>query len=255
MPAPNPFVWYELMTTDMNAADAFYRAVIGWRSQDSGMPEMRYTIMSAGDKMVAGLMTIPEEVRAAGGHPAWLGYIGTPDVDAATASVTQAGGSIYRPPEDIPNIGRFSVVADPQGTVFMLFTPKGGDGSPAPPGTPGHVGWHELYAADWRTAFEFYAGQFGWTKADAVDMGEMGVYQLFASGGPAIGGMLTKPDQVPVPMWLFYFNVDGADAAAARVTDNGGRVLMGPMQVPGGSWIVQGMDPQGAMFALVAPRR
>lgn len=255
MPAPNSFVWYELMTTDMDAADAFYRAVIGWRSQDSGMPGMRYTIMSAGDKMVAGLMTIPEEVRAAGGRPAWLGYVGTPDVDAATDGVRQAGGTVYRPPEDIPNVGRFSVVADPQGAVFMLFTPKDSDASPAPPGTPGHVGWHELYAADWQKAFDFYASQFGWAKGDALDMGEMGTYQLFATGGPAIGGMMNKPDMVPVPAWMFYFNVDAADAAAARVTENGGQVVIAPMQVPGGSWILQGMDPQGAMFALVAPQR
>jgi predicted enzyme related to lactoylglutathione lyase len=255
MPAPNSFVWYELMTTDLDAAETFYRAVVGWTAQDSGQPDMRYTIMSAGEKMVAGLMTLPPEVSEAGGRPAWLGYIGTPDVDAATAGVKRAGGAVHRPPADIPGVGRFSVVADPQGAVFMLFTPNGGEASPVPPGTPGRVGWHELYAADWKTAFDFYAGQFGWTKDQAVDMGEMGIYQLFAAGGPAIGGMMNKPDMVPMPAWLFYFNVDAADAAAARVTANGGQLLMGPMEVPGGSWILQAMDPQGAIFALVAPRR
>jgi hypothetical protein len=219
------------------------------------MPDMRYIIMSAGGKMVAGLMTTPEEVRAAGGRPAWLGYIGTPDVDGATDSVKQAGGTVYRSPEDIPNVGRFSVVADPQGVVFMLFIPKGSDASPAPPGTPGHVGWHELYAVDWQKAFDFYASQFGWTKGDAVDMGDMGTYQLFTAGGPAIGGMMNKPDAAAMPAWLFYFNVDAANAAATRISENGGQVLVAPMQVPGGSWIIQGMDPQGAMFALVAPKR
>ena len=255
MPAPNSFVWYELMTTDLDAAEAFYRAVVGWGAEDSGQPDMRYTIMSAGDKMVAGLMMIPPEVSQAGGPPAWLGYIGTPDVDAATASVRRAGGAVRRPPDDIPGIGRFSVVADPQGAVFMLFTPDGGDPSPAAPGTPGHVGWHELYANDWKTAFDFYAAQFAWTKDQVIDMGEMGIYQIFAAGGPAIGGMMNKPDMVPAPAWLFYFNVDSADAALARITRNGGRVLMGPMEVPGGSWIIQAMDPQGAIFAVVAPRR
>jgi uncharacterized protein len=250
-----PFVWYELMTTDMDAAEAFYRAVVGWNAQNFSQPDMRYTMMSAGDKMVAGVMTLPAEVCDAGGRPGWVGYIGADDVDAATAGVKKAGGAVHRPPEDIPNIGRFSVVADPQGAVFMLFKPMGGDNSPASAATPGHVGWRELYALDWPSAFDFYAGQFGWTKAEAIDMGPMGTYQLFAAGGEPIGGMMNKPDGIPSPVWMFYFNVANADAAAARVADHGGQVLMGPHQVPGGSWIMQCMDPQGAMFALVAPAR
>lgn len=250
--SPNPFVWYELMTTDMDAAEAFYRAVIGWSAQDAGQPGMRYTIMKAGDAMVAGIMALPDEVRAGGGKPAWFGYIGVDDVDAATQRVSRAGGIVHRAPADIPDVGRFSVVADPQGAVFMLFHPLGADGAPAPAMTPGHVGWRELYAADQPRAFDFYAGQFGWTKKDALDMGPMGVYQTFAAGGDAIGGMMTKPGASPMPAWLFYFNVEDTATAEKRVTDNGGRVLMGPMEVPGGSWILQCMDPQGAMFALVA---
>jgi predicted enzyme related to lactoylglutathione lyase len=254
--SPNAFVWYELMTTDADAAKAFYRAVVGWDAQEwGGGREMRYIIMSAGEKMVAGLMPLPAEVSAAGGRPGWLGYVGTNDVDAATQRVSQAGGAVYRAPADIPDVGRFSVVADPQGAVFMLFTPLGADDSPAAAGTAGHVGWRELYASDWPRAFDFYSAQFGWTKADAVDMGPMGIYQLFAAGGEPIGGMMNKPDGVPSPAWLFYFNVPEIDAAVARVTDNGGGILTGPLQVPGGSWIVQCMDPQGAMFALVACTR
>jgi predicted enzyme related to lactoylglutathione lyase len=253
--SPNPFVWYELVTTDSEAAEAFYRAVIGWTSQDSGHPEMRYTIMSAGDKNVAGVMTLPPEVCDLGGRPGWIGYIGVEDVDAATIKLRQAGGAVHREPDDIPNVGRFSVVADPQGATFVLFQPLGGDGAPAPMGTPGHIGWRELYAADGQEAFEFYAGQFGWTKTEAMDMGPMGIYQLFAAGGEAIGGMMTKPQQIPAPFWLYYINVPELDAAAARVTGNGGQILFGPEEVPGGAWIVQCLDPQGAMFALVAMRR
>jgi predicted enzyme related to lactoylglutathione lyase len=253
--SPKNFVWYELMTTDMEAAETFYRAVIGWSPQNFSQPDMRYTVMSAGDKMVAGLMTLPAEVCEAGGRPGWVGYIGVDDVDAASAGVKAAGGAVHRPPADIPNVGRFSVVADPQGAVFMLFKPMGGDNPPAPAGIPGHIGWRELYAADWTKAFDFYAGQFGWTKAEAIDLGPMGTYQLFAAGGEPIGGMMNKPDQVLSPVWMFYFNVAEADAAAKRVTENGGRVSMGPHQVPGGSWILQCMDPQGAMFALAAASR
>jgi predicted enzyme related to lactoylglutathione lyase len=253
--SPKPFVWYELMTTDMEAAEAFYRAVIGWDAKAWGAPGVRYTIMSAGERPVAGLMSLPEEARQAGLRPGWVGYIYADDVDAATERVRQAGGAVHRAPADIPGVGRFSVVADPQGAMFMLFKPSGGANPPARPMTPGHVGWRELYASDWASAFDFYAAQFGWTKADAVDMGPMGTYQLFAAGSAPIGGMMNKPESVPSPAWLYYFNVAEVDAAAARVTDHGGQVLMGPLQVPGGSWILQCMDPQGAMFALVAPSR
>jgi predicted enzyme related to lactoylglutathione lyase len=138
----------------------------------------------------------------------------------------------------------------------MLFQPSGGgDNSPAPAGPPGHVGWHELYAADWVSAFDFYVGRFGWTRGDIIDMGPMGTYQLFAAGGDPIGGMMNKPDMIPSPAWLYYFNVAAADAAAALFTDQGDQVLNGPHQVPGGSWIQQCLDPQGAVFALVAARR
>ena len=250
-----PFVWYELMTTDTDAAEAFYRAVVGWNAQHWGEPDVRYTIMRVGDEGVAGLMALPAEARKAGAQPAWVGYILADDVDAATERVREAGGTVHRAPADIPEVGRFSVVADPQGAVFMLFKPSGEGSAPAPAGTPGYIGWRELYAADGASAFDFYAGQFGWTKAEALDMGPMGIYQLFATGGDPVGGMMNKPAQIPAPAWLFYFNVEAVDAAVARVTAQGGEILMGPHQVPGGSWIVQGRDPQGATFALVGPSR
>ena len=168
--------------------------------------------------------------------------------------MTQAGGASLRAADDIPGVGRFAVVADPQGAAFILFRPAPEmDRQPRPPGTMGHAGWHELHAADWQGAFAFYAGQFGWTKDEAVDMGPMGTYQLFAAGNVAIGGMMTKAEAVPAPFWLFYFNVPDIDAAAARVAAGGGHVLHGPMEVPGGSRVIQCRDPQGATFALVQP--
>lgn len=251
----NNFVWYDLMTTDSKAAEAFYSKVVGWRAQDAGMPDQSYTIIHAKEIPVGGLMPIPAEAGAAGARPIWNAYIGVNDVDSFAKRVTQAGGAVHREPADIPGVGRFAVVADPNGASFMLF--KGTTDAPpqAPaPGTPGHIGWHELYAGDREQAFAFYSGLFGWTKADAMDMGPMGVYQIFAIGGVPAGGMMTKPAEIPAPMWLYYFNVESIDAAAARAKDHGGKVLNGPMEVPGGSWIVQCSDPQGAMFALVGPR-
>lgn len=247
------FVWYELMTTDLGAAEAFYRDVVGWTTQDSGMPGPGYTVLVAGGRRIAGAMTLPQEVREAGGRPGWMGYIGVPDVDAAVSKLTGAGGQVHRPADDIPGIGRFAVVADPQGAAFVLFQPFGEPQDPAPPMTPGHVGWHELYAGDGAEAFAFYSGQFGWTKDQAMDMGPMGTYQLFAAGGMPIGGIMTKPAAIPHPYWGFYFTVPEINAAVERVKAGGGQVLNGPMEVPGGAWIIQGLDPQGAAFALVAP--
>ncbi|WP_027153841.1 VOC family protein [Mesorhizobium sp. WSM2561] len=255
--SPMSFFWYELMTTDLDAAEAFYTAVVGWKAQPfDGAPGMpRYIVMNVGERGVGGLMTQPDEVRQTGMPPAWIGYIHTGDVDASTKSLKEAGGTVHREPDDIPGVGRFAVVADPQGAVFNFLQPIGPDQPPLPATTPGNIGWHELYTTDWRAAFDFYAGQFGWTKGDAMDMGPMGTYQLFAAGGEPVGGMMNKSEQVPVPVWQFYFNVPAIDAAAKRVTDNGGTILIGPMEVPGGGWIVMCTDPQGAHFALTAPVR
>ena len=249
------FVWYELMTSDAKAAEAFYAALLGWKAQDAGMPDFAYTILSVGETPIGGAMTLSPDMRAAGARPGWIGYIGVDDVDNFAERVFQAGGSVHRPPADIPEVGRFAVVADPHGAAFVLFKGMGAQqGAPPAPNTPGHVGWRELHAGDLDGAFAFYSGLFGWTKSQAVDMGPMGIYQLFAIGGVDQGGMMTKAPNVPAPFWLYYFNVADINAAAARVKREGGQVLNGPHQVPGGSWIVQCLDPQGAMFALVGPQ-
>ncbi|MXN63366.1 VOC family protein [Stappia sp. GBMRC 2046] len=252
------FVWYELMTTDADAAAGFYSRVVGWTAEDSGMTAatgMEYTILKAGETPVAGLMKQPEEVRETGAPPFWLGYIAVDDVDAYAERIEAKGGSVHRAPSDIPDVGRFAVVADPHGAKFCLFK---GEGEPpaanVEPGTPGHVGWHELMAGDGASAFDFYASLFGWTKGEAMDMGPMGVYQLFEADGRGIGGIMTKPADMPAPAWNYYFNVDGIDTAVERITGAGGRIVNGPMEVPGGSWIVHGLDPQGGFFALVGPK-
>jgi hypothetical protein len=252
----SPFVWYELMTSDAAAAAAFYSQVIGWRAADAGMPGVAYTLLSVGDAAVAGLMALPAEACEAGARPGWIGYIGVADVDALAERAQQAGGSVQHPAEDIPGVGRFAVVADPHGASFCLFKGDSDEQPPQPaPGTPGTIGWHELMAGDLDGAWAFYAGLFGWRKDEAIPMGELGVYQLFAAAGPAIGGMMTRPPQVPVACWQYYINVEAIDAAIARVSAGGGQIINGPMQVPGGSWVANGIDPQGATFALVAPVR
>ena len=252
---PSQFVWYELMSPDPEAAARFYQAVLGWSAQPhpGAPPDMPYLILSMEGVGLGGIMALAH--AGEGAKPAWVGYIGVNDVDALAIQVTEAGGVVHRAPADIPGVGRFAVAADPSGAVFMLFKAQGeAPQQSPPPGAPGFPGWRELYADDGAAAFDFYAGLFGWTKAGDHDMGPMGVYHLFAAGGPAIGGMMTKPPHHPAAHWTYYFNVETVEAAVGRVQAAGGKVVNGPHEVPGGGWIAQCQDPQGAMFAVTGPK-
>jgi predicted enzyme related to lactoylglutathione lyase len=247
------FCWYELITPDPAAGLKFYGEVVGWRPKS--MPPS-YTILEAQGSGVGGVMALTDEMRAEGVPPCWTGYILVEDVDASLKKLQALGGGARRAPVDIPNVGRFAVVTDPQGAVFVLFQQAQEMSPPeVDPDAPGRCGWRELMTTNGAQAFAFYSEMFGWTKDQAVDMGEMGTYQTFAVHGRQSGGMMTMPPQIPHPFWGYYFNVDNADAAAARITGAGGSVRMGPTEVPGGQWIVQAVDPQGANVAVVAPKR
>ena len=153
-------------------------------------------------------MPIPDEAKAKGARPGWHGYIGVADVDKSAQALKAGGGTIHRPPEDITGVGRFAVVSDPQGAMFYLFTPKGMEEGPeVPMETVGHIGWRELMTSDLDAAFAFYADQFGFTKDTAMDMGEMGTYQIFRSGGEPVGGMMKRPPQVPIPIGYTTYGV------------------------------------------------
>lgn len=246
------FVWYELATPDRKGAETFYRAVVGWGANHMGEGDMAYTILKAGDVGVGGIAGYSPDAPG-GAKPAWRGYIAVADVDGEAKRVGAAGGKVTYGPDDIPAIGRFAMATDPQGTPFVLFKPlpPAGPIPPEPPlNTPGHFGWRELISTDGAAGFDFYSGMFGWAKSEAIDMGPMGTYQLYAREGEDLGGMMTGPPGSPAPYWLYYINVDAIGAAVDRLTKAGGSVIMGPHQVPGGNWIVQGVDPQGVMFAL-----
>ena len=251
------FVWYELMVDDTAAAKAFYGKVLGWGFDDMPMPgdaSATYTLIKTGDTNVAGMMHLPDEAKAMGAVPAWQGHVAVDDVDATAKRAAELGGKVYREPSDIPGIGRFAVLADPDGAVFLIF--KGADNSMPPPNPQsrdaGYVGWRELMAGDAGKVIDFYVQLFGWTKDEPFDMGPMGKYYLFSAQGQSTGGMMTKPAEVPAPFWGYYLNVDGADAAVERVKEAGGRVVMGPMQVPTGEWACTGFDNQGVYFGLLS---
>jgi uncharacterized protein len=249
------FVWYDQMSNDLPGAETFYSKVVGWTLAPNTMNAQKYTLLKTGETMVGGLMPIPDDAAKMGVRPAWMGYIAVDDVKTYADKVKAAGGAIHRPPTEIPNIGTFAVAGDPSGAGFLLFK---GDGDQAPtqdPTKPGFIGWHELHGGDPEKSFAFYSGLFGWTKGETMPMGAMGNYQIFNTKGQQGGGMMKKMDQEPMAHWLYYITVDAIDAAQERVKSAGGQVINGPMQVPGGMWIINGLDPQGAMFALVAPKK
>jgi uncharacterized protein len=249
------FVWYDLMTTDVDAAKAFYSEVIGYKTQawDGPMP---YSMWCVGDQPVGGVMALPEEVQKAGVPPHWLAYVAVDDVDASAKQAASLGGTILKGGTDIPTVGRFAVIADPQGAAIALFKSathmKRDDGDPR----PGDFTWHELNTTDHKAAWKFYHGLFGWKHTSSMDMGPgMGDYFMFdrsdAPEGKACGGLsdMAKVQGIP-PHWLYYTTVDDIDGAIERIKQHGGKLLNGPMEVPGGDKVAQCQDPQGGAFAI-----
>jgi predicted enzyme related to lactoylglutathione lyase len=247
------FIWYELMTPDIEAAKRFYGEVVGWTARAMPMEGGAYTMFEVDGAGVGGVMPLTDEFKAQGVPPNWSGYICVDDCDAAAEKATALGGAVMRAPSDIPGIGRFAVINDPHGAVTAIMKPiPPSDARPRPPrGAVGHAGWHELYAGDADADIRFYRALFGWTGTGRHDMGAMGLYHLFGNADGEVGGIMTKPAQVPTACWCYYFEVKDVDAAAERVKGAGGGVVMGPMDVPGGSRVVQATDPQGVHFALV----
>ena len=249
------FIWYELLTSDPDAAARFYASVLGWTVHDSGQAGMNYSFFRMHDVGVGGFMRLPADAAAAGMPPCWLGYVSVADVDRSVARFTAAGGAVYMPPMTVPGAGRMAMVADPQGAPLYVMTPAGqGEATSFAPGKPGHGGWHELHTTDAGRALAFYAGQFGWSKVGEMDMGPGGAYLQFKVGtGPMVGGMMNDRRGVR-PHWLYVFNVDDIDAASARVAASGGETLVPPHRVPTGDYVTHIRDPQGARLALVGPK-
>lgn len=247
------FTWYQLNATEPDAAFEFYSALIGWSKElwtgGDGPP---YTMVVRDDGVpVGGIMALPEEPRKSGTAQHWLAYISTPDVDRTVMQARDHRAQIFVPPTDLPGIGRFAVLADPQGAPFAVFAPLEPPEDTAFAPQLGDVSWHELMTTDYPNALAFYTDLFDWEKREAMDMGEAGSYQLFGRGGSELGGMFNKTAEMPAPPnWLLYFRVDDVDKQVKRLDGLGGQLLNGPMDVPGGDRIAQCMDPQGGAFAI-----
>lgn len=257
------FIWYELMTRDADAAQDFYGGLIGWSFAPAGDGEEDmgdYRLFSADGPAVGGLMPLTPEMIDGGARPLWAGYIGVEDVDATVRTIGEAGGNVMMGPMDIPKVGRFAFVADPQGAPFYIMRGEPDQQSEsfaAHEPRVGHCAWNELWTADPEAAKHWYGRIFGFIKDGGMPMGDMGEYEFLRNAGQdfMFGAVMKKPAEMPVSLWAYYFRVPDIDIAADYIGANGGQVMNGPMEIPGGDFALQAMDPQGAMFGLVGPRK
>jgi predicted enzyme related to lactoylglutathione lyase len=247
------FVWHELMTSDPAAAQTFYKKVVGWKTSKMEGGDFDYTFWLAGDTpdtMIGGLMAIPAEAAAMSAPPSWLAYTEVPDADATVAQAVKQGAKVLMPAKTVEQAGRFAVLQDPQGAAFAVIT----SAMPLQPETdpaPRQFSWHELSTSDQPAAIRFYEQLFGWEKKAEHDMGDMGMYHMFGRDRFTYGGIMKRPPQVPRSAWLHFVRVvDSADAAAERARNAGAKVMVPPMEVPGGDRIAVLSDPQGAVFAV-----
>jgi predicted enzyme related to lactoylglutathione lyase len=257
---PNPvgdFIWYELMTSDADGAKAFYDAVVGWNFGEGAEEYQGYRMINTGDGGFAGgVMPLTPEMQQHGARPTWLGYLNVADVDEKVASIEAAGGKALMGAMDIPNVGRIAMVADPQGAPFYVMKPippAGQENEPSTVFSPtdqGRCAWNELSTSDPQAARRFYGEQFGWTTDNFMPMGEHGEYRFIDHQDLTLGAIAGSMAG-QVPHWRYYFRVPSVAEAKRIVEAKGGKIAMGPMEVPGGDHIVIGFDPQGAEFALV----
>lgn len=246
-------VWYELLTTDMKAAEKFYTTVVGWTvAPFEGSPQPYDMFMRAGPTPTGGVMTIPQGMEF---PPHWEMYVAVDKLEDAVARIKKLGGSALGPLVEVPTVGRMQTMMDPQRAVFAVYESATAH-QPDAPRSVGDASWHELMTTDAAGALEFYSQLFGWKQSTAMDMGPMGTYHIFKGGSYDLGGMMNKPKEMAnaPPHWGVYFGVPDVDAAAERVKSNGGQVVNGPMEVPGGDRVVNCVDPQGAFFSLHAKK-
>lgn len=261
-PAGN-FIWYELMTTDPDAAAAFYGQVVGWQVTGQGpQPEgiaYRHIVRDDGGS-AGGMLALTPEMQAGGARPCWLGYIQVADVDAAVAAIVADGGTVLMPKMTI-EVGGFALVTDPEGVPFYVMDPvplPGAENAVSDlfsPTEAQHVRWNELMATDPDAALAFYQRHFGWAQEGAMDMGAFGTYRFLQCKGVGIGALMPKMPEAPAPCWTYYVGVDDIDRAVAAIAAGGGTVIHGPQEIPGGEFSLNAIDPQGAAFGLVGPRK
>lgn len=247
-PTKGRIVWHDLMTTDPKASLAFFTGLLGWTTKEVPMGPVfgNYTMFGAGGKDMAGMMPL-DGSKGIPSH--FLAYISVDDIDEALAFAEKNGGKIAVPKMDVPNVGTFAVVLDPQGGVTSPM--KMANSIPEDSGPPpiGDFCWEELMTMDPGASIAFYTGLYGWTTS-VMPMPE-GDYTLCSRGDRQTCGMMKTPSDAPqMTYWMAYIHVEDVDASAEKAKTLGGMVLVPPMDIPNIGRFSCIADPTGATFAL-----
>jgi predicted enzyme related to lactoylglutathione lyase len=246
-PTTGRFVWHELHTADRPAAGKFYARLLSWGTKDVPMgPGEPYTLCVLNGQDIAG---ITKARSPAGVPPHWLPYVAVDDVDAIAAKAKSLGAKVLGEPMDIPNVGRFAVIGDPQGAVFALFKDVKPYPEEAEKPAVGSFCWEELSTTDPEAAVKFYVSLLGY-QTEAVPMGPMGTYHILKRGDRQTAGITKKPPQVPASSWLEYIAVKDVDASTRNAKELGAQVHLVPTDIPNIGRFSVLADPTGASVAL-----
>ena len=229
--------WHELLAPDVEPAKTFYSSLFGWELEVWRPGTADYAMARVDGRNHAGFFA--REVAA----PHWLVYFMVDDADATAARAVELGGRVARRAEDIPDVGRFVVLADPQGAIFAVIEPF----EPEERATGVFV-VDELMTTNVEDAERFYGELFGWRAEPSGDSH----YVLFRGpGGEVVAGLMAKPEHVPAPAWMTYIGVQEVDAAAELARGLGATVAVPPTTIAGGvgSFAVL-IDPAGAPFGV-----
>jgi predicted enzyme related to lactoylglutathione lyase len=241
--APGMFCWIELTTNDAAAAKSFYTSVFGWKINDIPIPDGSvYTMLQVDGHDLGALYENKEH------PPVWNSYVNVTSVDDSTQKANELGANVIAPPFDVMDVGRMSVIADSAGASLCLWQAGKTIGATIR-GENNTLCWNELMTPDIEGAREFYKNLFGWNLKISPEYTEI---NLETTG---IGGMMhLTPEMQGMPTaWTPYFCVADADATIEKIKSSGGKIYMGPHEIPNtGRFAVCG-DPQGAMFNIIHP--
>lgn len=250
--APNTPSWVDLASPDIAASAGFYGQLFGWQTQQVAGPEMgNYTNFTLDGNNVAGLASI----MMPGQPPTWNVYIATDSVDGVAAGAAAAGGAVLMAPADVPNAGRMGFFSDPAGAAFGAMQHREHIGAQLIR-EPNTFTWAELQTRDVAAVKPFYQQIFGWgAKSSPMGPGLPDYTEWQVQGESIAGAMPMQPSVPPqVPShWLPYFEVGSIERATEQVAQLGGRVMVQPMDFPGGRFAVVA-DPHGATFGMIEAR-
>ncbi len=241
-------IWHDLVTDDPAAAERFYEGLFGWSFQKAaGGGRNAYSVARSGDVWVAGIVAV--DPPADGTELSrWLPYLSVDDVDRAVKATRSAGGDVAATARNVP-LGRVAAIVDPEGAVIGLARSDIGDPDDSTTAAaPGRAIWNELLTNDVAAATEFYRRVVGFDARTIERRG--GEYTLLGQNGIDRAGLLGNPVPEWTPIWLTYFGVKDAAAAAARAEALGGQILVpASPEVREGTMAVVA-DPTGALLVL-----